>query len=137
MIANHSPKVNKQLLKNIFFHFFDGLKMTSDDTQTYPQHGQTILEKSFFSIICYHNISYLIIWYHIKWYHIIWYHIIWYHIIWYHKIWYDTIWYNIIWYDIIWYDIISRPRPCDAKEDLKLFSGTLPWKKWPWKLKKC
>ena len=37
---------------------------------------------------------------------------------------------------MISYDIISqprprlppRPRPCDAMEDLKLFSGTLPWK---------
>ena len=47
-MPNNIPKVDKQLLKNIKFqktYFFDGLKMTSDDTQTYPQHGQTILKK--------------------------------------------------------------------------------------------
>ena len=50
MMPNNSPKVNKQLLeKSKFFKkfkFVEGLKMTSDDTQTYPQHGQTILKKT-------------------------------------------------------------------------------------------
>ena len=80
MMPNHSPKVNKQLLEKVkvaFFQFFDGLKMTSDDTQTYPQHGQPILKKNNFRkkrpyvIIAYHILSYGIISYHMISYHII------------------------------------------------------------------
>ena len=68
MMPNNSPKVDKQLLEKCkifnFFQFFDGLKMTSDDTQTYPQHGQTILKKNMnfekngpYVIITYHASS--------------------------------------------------------------------------------
>ena len=46
MIANNSPKVNKQLLeKHNISKKNDGLKMTSHDTQSHPQHGRTISEK--------------------------------------------------------------------------------------------
>ena len=40
-MPNNIPKVDKQLLEKVKlskFQFFDGLKMTSHDTQTYPQH---------------------------------------------------------------------------------------------------
>ena len=42
--------------------------MTSDDTQTYPQHGQTILKKIIFDFFDY-MLSYLIISYRITSYH--------------------------------------------------------------------
>ena len=83
--------------------------MTSDDTQTYPQHAQTILKKHdfhFFWTICHHNISCLIITYHILWFHIISYDMIWYDMISYDTIWYHMIWYDMISYDMIWQDKI-------------------------------
>ena len=74
-----------------------------------------------FSIVCYHNISYLIIWYHIIWYHIKWYHIIWYHIICYmiscHMLSYHMISWDMIWYHMIWCHMLSYDsRGCAAAE---------------------
>ena len=109
MMPNHSPTVNKQLLKNIKFTFFSFFWWPQNDQWWYPNISPTWpnnFEKKCFSIMCYHKISYLIIWYHIIWYHIIWHHIIWYHKVCDDSIWYDTIWYDIIWYQIIWYHMI-------------------------------
>ena len=118
MMPNNIPKVDKQLLEKVKIkkkHFFDGLKMTSDDTQTYPQHGQTILKKHdfhFFWTICQHNISCLIITCVI-------------------------LWYDMISYDMIWYHMISyqprprprpRPRPPTWRKEQVFFSWILPWK---------
>ena len=108
--------------------------MTSDDTQTYPQHGQTILKTKvkfdFCWTICQHNISCLIITYRILWFHIISYDIIWYRMIWYHMIWSHIVWYHMIRYDItlvnctwyhripfhiISYDMISYDMMCQPR----------------------
>ena len=86
-------------------------------------------------LISYDVISYDIISYDIISYHIISYHMISYHMISYDIIWYHIISYDIIWYVIIWSDIISAAAAAAAaaaadlsKREIKLFSGTFPWK---------
>ena len=106
-MPNNSPKVNKQLLEKVkisFFQFLDGLKMTSHDTQTYPQHGQTILKQNIMFVIFR---SYVIITYDIITYDIISSDIISYDIISYDIISYDIMRYDMISYDMISYDMIS------------------------------
>ena len=107
MIANNSPKVNKQ------FSFFQFLWEAQNDqwwypniSPTWPNNFEKVNFENFWTI-CKHNISCLIITCVILWYDMIWYHIIWYEdMMW----WYAMMWSNdmIRWYDNVtwWYDMI-------------------------------
>ena len=115
MIENHSPKVNKQLLKNneIFMFFILFFWWPQNDQSWYPIISPTWPNNfkkkvvPIFSTTCHHILSYDIIWYQMISYDIIWHHMISYNIIWHHMISYDIIWYHMISYDIIWHHMIS------------------------------
>ena len=110
MIANHSPKVNKQLQKNIQFSFFTIFWWAQNDQSWYPitsptwsNNFKTKKRILFDHMSSYHITLYDIISYDIISYDIISHHKIWYEIIRYDKIWYVMIRHDMLWWHMVWF----------------------------------